>query len=87
MTYTTNPNNITKQKLIEIIQSLPDSMIVDVSHRVPEPNEVEYLMGYSGRKTSIVSTVSNKCEMNISIEYRTLEELAQGDPTRSPIGL
>ena len=67
-----NSNNITKQKLIEIIQSLPDSIIIDVSHRVPEPNEVEYLMGYSGRKTNIVSTVSNKCEMNISIEYTTL---------------
>lgn len=73
MNYTTNPNNITKQKLIAIIQSLPDNMIVDVSHRVPEPNEVEYLMGYSGRKTNIVSTVSNKCEMNISIEYSHYE--------------
>ena len=69
----TNPNYITKQKLIAIIQSLPDSIIIDVSHRVPEP-KAEYLMGYSGRTTSIVSTITNKCKMDISIEYRALEE-------------
>lgn len=65
----------------EVAQSIWDafySTFADerVDFTVPEPNEVEYLMGYNGRKTNIVSTVSNKCEMNISIEYRTLPELA-----------
>ena len=68
MNYTPNPNKITKQKLIDLIQSLPDAMVIDVSRSVPEPDGVEYL-GYKGRLTDIVSSTTSKCEMNISIEY------------------
>jgi len=57
-----------KQNLIDLIQSLPDTMLIDVSRSVPEPDGVEYLMGYKGIRTSIVSSATN-CKMNISIEY------------------
>ena len=43
--------------------------MIGVFHRVPQPDGVEYLPGYNGRLTDIVSSATNKCEMNISIEY------------------
>jgi hypothetical protein len=66
------PNHITKQKLIEIIQTLPEHMIIDMLHTVPQPVQVDYLCGYNGRPTSIRSSCVNAHSISISIKYNEM---------------
>lgn len=65
MNYNYTPNKITKQNLIDIIQSLPDTILIDITHSVPKPDDTEYLM-----RTNIIHTAISKCRMDISIEFR-----------------